>query len=189
MELLKLSDVKKEFKFHIKFLYSLYLNSFRNFIKNDTRYSLDLDVYLPSKGINLQRGLCWTLFQKQQLIISLCKGLPIPKISVIQNNQITTNGKRGITVFQVIDGKQRLSTIISFIKGEFPIIVNGNDYFISDMEIRLANEILGYSPRGDVAYSYSDSPITDDDKIAWFYQINFSGTQQEEAHMKKLQSL
>ena len=34
----------------------------------DGKYNivLDFDVYLPTKGKNLQRPLVWTLFQKQQ---------------------------------------------------------------------------------------------------------------------------
>jgi hypothetical protein len=40
----------------------------------------------------------------------------------------------------------------------------------------------------DVAYSYPDVPITDDQKIAWFEMINFAGTPQDIEHLNNLKA-
>lgn len=58
--------------------------------------------------LSCQRGLVWTSDQQQTLIDTLVNGEVIPEIMV--------NYERSI--FSVIDGKQRLMTIINFIKGD-----------------------------------------------------------------------
>jgi len=68
-------------------------------------YNLDFDVFLPSIGKNLQRELCWTLLQKQELILSILKGIQIPKMAFVFINH---------KIIQVVDGKQRLSALIDF---------------------------------------------------------------------------
>ena len=42
-------------------------SSVKYFKQND----IDWDVYLPTKGKNLQRGFVWTLEQKRELILSV----------------------------------------------------------------------------------------------------------------------
>jgi len=39
-----------------------------------------------------------------------------------------------------------------------------------------------------MAFSYEDEPISDDDKIRWFNQLNFAGTPQEQDHVNKLKN-
>lgn len=39
----------------------LYYGNLNYFLKN---YKIDFDVYLPTKNVNLQRGLVWTDLQK-----------------------------------------------------------------------------------------------------------------------------
>lgn len=150
----------------------------------DDEHRIDFDVFLPSKGMNLQRPLCWTLEQKQQLIISIIKEMPIPVLAIAR--RINTEG--GKDTYEVIDGKQRLSTIISFFKNEFPISVNGCDYFFNEMNKECQHAISSFSPRVTEAYGYAWEPLTDDDKISWFEQINFAGTPQDMEHMKTLKA-
>jgi hypothetical protein len=59
-----------------------------------------------------QRKLVWTVSEKQFLIDSIKKGLPIPLILLAQ----TTDGK-----YEIIDGLQRLNAIFSFIENRFEI--------------------------------------------------------------------
>ncbi len=65
---------------------------------------------------DFQREIVWNTTKKQKLIDSLVRHWHIPPIHVI-----TITGK---DKFEVLDGKQRLFSIISFIKDEFPF--NGN---------------------------------------------------------------
>lgn len=59
-----------------------------------------------------QRKLVWTVDEKEYLIDSIQKGLPIPLILLAQ----TSDGR-----FEIIDGLQRLNAIISFIENRFPL--------------------------------------------------------------------
>lgn len=59
-----------------------------------------------------QRNEVWSLQQKRELIESLLMGIPIPVIYVFENEQ-------GIK--QLVDGRQRISTIIGFMNNEFSL--------------------------------------------------------------------
>lgn len=60
-----------------------------------------------------QRKLIWTIEEKQRFVDSIVKGLPVPLILLAETEE---NGR---TVYEIIDGMQRLNTINSFIEGEF----------------------------------------------------------------------
>ena len=67
---------------------------------------------------NYQRsGEVWNENKKSFLIDSILKNFPMPPIFLHEHIDIST----GTTIFDVIDGKQRLSSIISFIKGYISI--------------------------------------------------------------------
>lgn len=176
---LKLSDVSSPLRLRVTNR-NLSLFSVRDLIVHADDYSFDFDVYLPSKKMNLQRDLCWTLLQKQELILSILKGLRLPPVSVIHRDH---------TKYYVIDGKQRLCTILQFIHGEFALEVNNHFYFLKDFDENCRYKFMSYDIVGDVAYEYTDDdPVlfSDDDKIQWFTLLNFSGTQQDKAHLNKL---
>ena len=86
----------------------------------------------------------------------------------------------------VIDGKQRLNAYIEFIQGKFAL--PSGHYFV-DMSDQCKKLIWGFGTISDCATVYFGDRISDEDKISWFAQINFSGTPQDEAHMKMLESL
>lgn len=149
-------------------------------------YSLDFDVFLSSKGVNLQRALVWTLEQKRQLIYSILKGIYIPPITAVQHHEKKQNETMR-TLF-IIDGKQRLTTVISFVRGEFGILYEEKEYFFIDLAEQ-AKRTVNDCFRFDIAYSYWDRPVTDNQMIAWFEMINFAGTMQDVKHMEKLKKL
>lgn len=62
-----------------------------------------------------QRKLVWTLEEKQKLIESLMKKYPVPAILLAEKD-----GSPG--TFEIIDGLQRLHSIVSFIEHSFPLI-------------------------------------------------------------------
>ena len=62
-----------------------------------------------------QRKLVWTLEEKQKLIESILKRYPIPAILIAERE-----GFAG--AYEIIDGLQRLQTIVSFIEGSFPTL-------------------------------------------------------------------
>jgi len=66
-----------------------------------------------------QRDYCWNLRQKQCFIDSLIRGYDIPKIYFWDKDDSQNN-------FEIVDGQQRISTIISFINNEFQL--NKDEY-------------------------------------------------------------
>lgn len=61
-----------------------------------------------------QRKLVWTLEEKQKLIESILKKYPVPAVLVAERE-----GQPG--TYEIIDGLQRLHTIVSFIETSFPL--------------------------------------------------------------------
>lgn len=178
MEKLVLSQIRKEPSHKIsKGLWVGYVSDFA-----DKKYgSIDFDVFLPTKGVNLQRDFVWDLFQKQQLILSVLKGVRIPHISLIQSSP-----NENERIYKVIDGKQRLSTLINFYRNEFPINWNNQDYHFDDLDSKAQSEIKLFGVQADVMYEYWDDLISDEDKIQWFEMINFMGTPQDQQHLNNL---
>lgn len=187
MSKLKLNDVRKRLPFKVTENTSVWVYLKDALPGNKYGYEVDFDVYLPSKGKNLQRPLVWTLEQKQELILSVLKGINIPSISVIIY-QDDIGPKKGPRVYKVIDGKQRLTALLDFAQSKFPIIWDDKEYFIGDLDEWAEKEILYFVPKGNIAYEYPDAMISDDDKISWFEMINFAGTPQDAEHFKFLKS-
>lgn len=151
-------------------------------------YNYDFDVFLPKYGVNLQRPYVWELYQQKEFIISLLQEKPLDNIVLIHHN---SDRKRENTIVHVIDGKQRLMTIQKFGRNEFPITIDGRDYYFKDFDHdlqRFLESRVNYMT-GTVYYSYDDTPLTDDMKIILFNFYNFAGTPQTEGHKKRLEGL
>lgn len=124
-------------------------------------YNIDFDIVL-SNGKQLQRGYVWSELQKSELIKSIFKGNDIGVIQAVlyREDRPDINTK---PIFKIVDGKQRLSTIFDFILGAFPITFEGKRYFFDDL-------------------------VSDDEYINWFELVNYSGTPQDDEHLKYLKS-
>ena len=137
----------------------------------------DFDVFLPSISKNLQRELCWSLLQKQQLILSILKGIRLPHMAFLQLLDDT---------YQVIDGKQRLNTIIEFYSNKFSIEANGQQYFFSDFDDDCHHVFMTCPLRYFFVYDNTDKMFDDQFKIDWLEQINFAGTPMDLEHLRSL---
>ncbi len=62
-----------------------------------------------------QRKLVWTIEEKRAFIDSIVKGFPVPIILLAETE------KQKTSVFEIIDGMQRLNAVTSFIEGEFDL--------------------------------------------------------------------
>lgn len=151
-------------------------------------YKYDFNVFLPTYGINLQRPYVWEHYQQNEFILSILLEKPIESFVIIQYNE---ERDRGNVTNYVIDGKQRLMTIQKFGKNEFPIIVDGKEYYFKDFsdELKMFFERRCSTLTAVVYYTYPDIPASDELKIKLFNFYNFSGTPQTDEHKKKLQSL
>ena len=144
--------------------------------------NIDKNVYLPTYGVNLQRGNVWELWQKQELIMSILMRRFIPQISLMISN---IDDKE---IYQVIDGKQRLTAMIDFINGQFHLEFDEIDYKYSELPQDYKDVIAGYIIPAFIIYD-GEIDITDDDKIEWFKLINFNQTQQDINHLNMLNNL
>ena len=70
-----------------------------------------------------QRKLVWSVEEKQRLIDSILRDMPIPMFLVAEI------GATADAQFELIDGMQRLNAIFSFLENEFPV---GGEYFDLD---------------------------------------------------------
>lgn len=180
MKKLQLSDVRLEIPF--TFNKGISLGSIAKLKRTDFNF----DVYLEHHGIYLQRDLVWTELQKSELILSILKGIKIPPVSIVQYDH-NDNSKE----LFVIDGKQRLTTIIDFINNEFPVIFKAESYYFTDLDDYAKRTVNLYNIVADVVYDDDSVKLSLKEKeayfIKWFLQINFSGTPQEVKHQQKLE--
>lgn len=140
---------------------------------------IDFDVYLPTLQKNLQRGFVWTLEQKRELIWSMLLQRPIPNLSLYIDSDDDSND-----IKQVIDGKQRLSTMIDFLNDKFTLLIEGKEYLYSQLP---TDYQIAIRCRPIPCYlAYNSRPLSDQDKINWFKMINFGGTAQDVEHLKGL---
>ncbi len=140
---------------------------------------IDYDVYLPTIGKNLQRPLCWNIDQKRELVMSVLLGRKLPKFSLIIKDDDS---------YEVIDGKQRLTTLFSFLGNEFSVTLEGGIYYFKDLPKDYQLQFNRLQLEYDRMIEFSKTPIPDKTKIDWFYYINFAGTLQDVKHMESLKT-
>jgi len=145
--------------------------------------NIDFDVFLPTRNKNLQRDFVWDIRQKRELIWSILMSRHIPRMAMI--NIITEDtGTDGL--YQVIDGKQRLSTMIDFYTNKFHLEIHNKYYLYVDLPEDYQRVIACYAIPYLVVNEDYGNKITDEDKINWFRYINFAGTPQDAEHMRNL---
>lgn len=144
--------------------------------------TVDFNVWLPTLGVNLQRGYVWDLNQKRELIWSILKNRNIPRMAMM--NVLSDEHQDG--VYQIIDGKQRLSSMLGFYRNEFTLLIDDKEYYFSELPSDYQNAIKGYQFPYYIANEVVKGDFTDKDKVDWFLQINFAGTAQDKEHFDKL---
>lgn len=144
----------------------------------------DFDIFLPSYQRNLQRELVWSLEQKQEFIISCIKWLYIPPYSFIVVTSRDENWRNDI--YEVIDWKQRLTTIISYYNNEFPIIIEWEEFYYKDLDDKWRYYLgWGSSIKWNLVHHYWEWKynISDEQKLNWFKMLNYSWTPLDKEHI------
>lgn len=82
---------------------------------------------------DFQRGNVWAPKQKRELVESVLMGIPLPMIYLFESK----DGKR-----QVVDGRQRISSMLEFLKGKFQlrdlkILTEFNNCYFSDLSPKM----------------------------------------------------
>lgn len=104
-----------------------------------------------------QRNPIWSIGQKCFLIDSLIFGCPIPQVYI--NIKTTGLGKEKKTIYEVVDGQQRLRAILEFLNNQWKLIATtAKSYPVSDLY------------KKHIGKTYSELPDSLQNVI-WDYQI------------------
>lgn len=128
--------------------------SINDFVEWDAAKQLELNP-------RFQRRAVWTDKAKSFLIDTILKGKPIPKIFIRQKLNITTR----TSIREVVDGQQRLRTILSYIKDGFTLSRQLNSEYsglvFSQLPEEVQAQVLGYEVSVDLLINLPDSEILD----------------------------
>src|SRR5271157_5513226 len=116
------------------------------------------DLVLAPK---FQRRLIWIPKARSYLIDTIVRGKPIPKIYMRQD----TNPKTRRTKREIVDGQQRLSTVLSFIKDGFKISRAHHEQFggkyFSGLDKGTQSDVLKYEFVVDLLQDMPDNEVYD----------------------------
>lgn len=125
---------------------------------------------------DFQRNLVWQPKQKSELIESILMGIPLPLIYVKED-------ERGVYI--IVDGKQRLSTLFSFINNEFAltnlsILKTKNGSRFEDLTLMEQNKIEDCS----LTLHVIKAPTSDRVTFDLFDRVNRGGTRLNNQEMR-----
>ncbi len=125
-----------------------------DFVEWDKAKALELNPFF-------QRRPVWSEKAKSYLIDTLLRGMPIPKIFIRQKINVTARA----SVREIVDGQQRIRTILSYIKDGFVVTrrhnpEHGGKLFSQLPEI-VQEQILSYEVSADLLINLPDADILD----------------------------
>lgn len=153
-------------------------------IKDLPNKKIDMKVYLPSINMYLQRDNAWSLIQKRNLIMSIFINRYIPPIHLINishKNNLPEKYK-----YQIIDGKQRLISILEFLDNKFQISIDDELYYLKELPKEFQDHFNNYNIKAQITYEDYNNPIDDIIKIKWFENVNFFNKPQDIVHFKNI---
>lgn len=108
-----------------------------------------------------QRRDVWSPKARSYLIDTILRGKPIPKLYMRQNVNPTTRR----TIREIVDGQQRLKTVLSFIKDGFKISRSHHEdfggKFFSGLDVGTQKDILKYEFVVDLLQDVPDNEVYD----------------------------
>ncbi len=114
-----------------------------------------------------QRRDVWIPTAKSYLIDTILRAMPIPPIFI----RLMVDPVQRRSIREVIDGQQRLRTVLSYIAGEFPLLKAHNREFADmtyvDLPDSVQRDFLGYS---FLVHTFQD--ISDGDVLSIFARMN-----------------
>jgi hypothetical protein len=124
-----------------------------------------------------QRRSVWTDNARSYLMDTIIRGKPMPKVFIRQRINVTTKA----SVREVVDGQQRLRTILSYIKDGFQVNKRHNHTFggryfsqLSEIDDEIQASILNYEIAVDLLVNIPDPEILDIFSRLNSYAINLN---------------
>lgn len=151
------------------------INSQFDYLINNCK--LDMQVWLPTIGMNLQRDFVWDELQCEQFILSILLKRNIPRMAIVVTHD---------DIYQVIDGKQRLTAVAGFMKNHFEITIEGQKYLYKHLPEEFQRAISKFHVPYYIVHEMTVGEVSDQDKIHWFNFINYAGTPMYQLHINRL---
>lgn len=149
-------------------------------------YPIDMYIqWIKSGALNFgaeyQRDYAWGHQEQQTFLRVLISGFPIGSVALAKAPDWDICDGPYI---EVVDGKQRLTTLKLFINNEIPIVIGGEEIYWSEFT---RSEQLAFGRPTLSAVILDDA--TEKDRIAYFVAVNFTGVPQSEEHRQKVLKL
>ncbi len=138
-----------------------------------------------SKELNLspfyQRDIVWTLEQKRRYVENLFLEKAVITPTLILNwENIDKNA------FEVLDGKQRLSTCFDFLNNKFSIF---DGVFYRDLSAEDRTFFLKHNVNYTRIEKLDNKNLSNEEKIELFLEINELGTKMSDEHLIKVKEM
>ena len=139
--------------------------------------------------VYFQRDYCWTLEDEQLFIESMYNQMGLGTIVLRKRSykyvdSETKNGNKEVAFYDVVDGKQRLHTILRFMNDEF-CDMHGNYY--SDFSKYAQRVLTNIGTIIDIMEI--EEKASDDDVMRVFLNVNYSGKQMSKEHLDYVRNL
>lgn len=149
-------------------------------------YPIDMYIqWIKSGALNFgaeyQRDYVWGHQEQQTFLLVLISGFPIGSVALAKAPDWDICDGPYI---EVVDGKQRLTTLKLFINNEIPIVIGGEEIYWSEFS---RSEQLAFGRPTLSAVILDDA--TEKDRIAYFVAVNFTGVPQSEEHKLRVTAL
>ncbi|EQC3953031.1 DUF262 domain-containing protein [Klebsiella pneumoniae] len=149
-------------------------------------YPIDMYIrWIKSGALNFgaeyQRDHVWGHQEQQTFLLVLISGFPIGSVALAKAPDWDICDGPYI---EVVDGKQRLTTLKLFINNEIPIVIGGEEIYWSEFS---RSEQLAFGRPTLSAVILDDA--TEKDRLAYFVAVNFTGVPQSEEHRQKVLKL
>lgn len=149
-------------------------------------YPIDMYIqWIKSGALNFgaeyQRDYVWGHQEQQTFLRVLISGFPIGSVALAKAPDWDICDGPYI---EVVDGKQRLTTLKLFINNEIPIVIGGEEIYWSEFT---RSEQLAFCRPTLSAVILDDA--TEKDRIAYFVAVNFTGVPQSEEHRLQVMKL
>lgn len=132
-------------------------------------------------GADYQREYVWGHEEQQAFLSVLISGFPIGTVALAKAPDWCT---RELPYIEVVDGKQRLTTLKKLLTNEIPIILPDGPLYWRDMT---RAEQLAFGRRTLPAVVLDGVPYKE--RLAYFVAVNFTGMPQSEEHKKHVMQL
>ncbi|MBO5389123.1 MAG: DUF262 domain-containing protein [Lachnospiraceae bacterium] len=127
-----------------------------------------------------RKSEAWSVLQKSLLIHSMLSGYPVPNIYVLrEDSELLDEKKKPIYNFSVLDGKQRLTNVLSYLEGDYPLSDNIPNVTIEDEEYEISgkyfsdlDEAVRYELQRYKFEIFSFEQTTNDEVEEIFFRLN-----------------